>query len=189
MRITLTLLICLSGFLASAQKEKVRTTVEDYFELVEDKKISEALDFVHPELIEMLGKDFYVNQFNQIFNAPGMEISQDSFRIVSISEGFDFEEETFVQVPYAYNMTVVVDMSDDTEGLLASVLLGTYQRKHGKDNVTFTKPGTYKIKIAKDLIAIKSTKYEGWKLIEYEESMRMFLGKIVPDQVKTHFKY
>jgi len=172
---------------AWSQEDKIKSTIETYFGLIENREIAKALDYVHPELIDMLGKDFYVDQYDMIFNSPGIEISLDSFKTKSISEGFKYEEQTYVLVKYAHNMTFKVDMSDDKEGFFAQLLLGSYQGKFGKENVTFQEPGTYVIDVRKDMYAIQSPAFEGWKIIEYEESMNMFLEKIIPTTVRTHY--
>lgn len=175
------------SFSAWSQEEKVRSTVETYFGLIENQEISKALDHVYPELIDMLGKDTFENMFNEIFNAPGMEISLDNFKVDSISSAFKSDEKIFILVKYRHDMTFKVDMSNDKEGLLAPFLLSSYKSKFGKDNVAFEEPGTFIIDVVKDLYTIQSADYTGWKVIEYEESMDFFLRKIIPDEVRKHF--
>jgi len=187
MRIVLTVFLALLSFSAWSQQDKVRSTIETYFGLIENQEISKALDHVYPELIDMLGKETFENMFSQIFNAPGMEISLDNFKVDSISSAFKSDERTFVLVKYKHEMTFKVDMSNDKEGLLAPFLLSAYKRKFGTDNVTFEEPGTFIIDVAKDMYAIQSTDYTGWKVIEYEESMGFFLEKIIPEEVRKHF--
>ena len=183
------IVLCYSlGVFAQGNKAEIQSTVESYFDLLEKKEISNALDHVYPELLDMLGKDTFVNMFNQILNSPGVGVSLDGFEVDSISASFAFEKKTFAVVKYSHNMTFEVDMSNDTEGLLAPFLLGTYQRQYGEDNVTFKKPGTFIIHLDKDMYAIKSKDYEGWKVIEYEKTMSMFLDKVIPEQVREHFK-
>ncbi len=179
--------ICIS-LSCLGQEEQIRPKVNEYFKLLEEKKISEALDHVSPELLDMLGKDTFVNLFNQMFNTPGIEFSLGNFKINSISSGFEFDEKTFVLVKYQNKMTFKVDMSNDKEGLLGPILLGTYKRQYGEDNVTFEEPGTYIIDLDKDMYAIQSSAYEGWKIMEYEKTMAMFLDRLIPVEVRNHFK-
>ena len=176
------------GLTAQGNTQEVKATANSYFTLIEQQNISEALDYIYPEFLDLLGKETFENMFNQIFNAPGVEIGLGNFKIDSVSPSFKSDERLFVLVKYKHNMTYKVDMSKDTEGLLASILLSSYQSKFGKENVTFEAPETFIINVAKDMYAIQSPAYTGWKVIEYEATMSFFLDKIIPEEVIAHFK-
>lgn len=188
MKIVFASLFVLASFSLFGQSETIDKTLNEYFRLLEQKQISEALDYVHPELIDMLGKETYEQQYDQLFNSPGIEVNLYGFSIDSISNSFDFEKKEYALVKYAFQMVFKVDMSKDDEGLLAPFLLNSYQTKFGKDNVRFEAPGSYFIKSSRDMFAIKSADFEGWKIIDFEAGMRMFLIGIIPEQVLKNFK-
>lgn len=177
------------GLTAQGKRQEVKNTANSYFSLIEERNISQALDYIYPEFLDLLGKETFENMFNQIFNAPGVDIGLGNFKIDSVSPSFKSDERLFVLVKYNHDMTYKVDMSKDTEGLLASILLSSYQSKFGKENVTFEAPETFIINVAKDMYAIQSPAYTGWKVIEYEATMSFFLDKIIPEEVVAHFKH
>jgi hypothetical protein len=191
MRLTATLPFILASFnlaIAQTDEEAIRTTLFDhYFELLGDQKISEALDYVHPDLINLLGKDMFVSQYKQMFNAPGVDISMDNFSVDTVSATHVHKEVKYALVDYGFKMTFVVDMSKDEDGILHGILLSSYGRQFGEDNVTSPEEGTYDIQVKREMFAVNDSKFEGWKIIDFEEGMRMFLKGIIPEEVFKHF--
>lgn len=170
------------------QEDSLRETLDKYYELIGNKEISEALDHVHPDLINMLGKETFETQYNQLFNSPGIEVTMENFATDSISDVHEADGKQYHLVDYSFKMTFVVDVSDDDSGLLPGVLLSSYQSQFGKENVSSETPGTYVINIRREMFAIQSPAFEGWKILDFEEGMRIFLTGIIPDEVFKHFK-
>lgn len=174
-------------FSIAAQQDEITSSLNSYFELIEKKEISMALDYVHPGLIEMLGKEMFEQQYNQLFNSPGLEVDLGQFSIDSLSTIHEYEQVKYSLVNYSFQMTFRVDLSKDDSGLLADVLLGSYQSKFGKDNVTSEVPGAYLIHTPREMFAVMDADFEGWKILDYEKGMRLILVSIIPEAVLTHF--
>ncbi|MCE7996725.1 MAG: hypothetical protein HEP71_32495 [Roseivirga sp.] len=178
--LTLTFGVC-------AQDNLLRETLSKYYELIGNKEVSEALDYVHPDLINMLGKETFEAQYHQLFNSPGIEVTMEGFATDSVSDVHEADGKKYYLVDYSFTMTFVVDVSDDDSGLLPGVLLSSYQSKFGKENVSSETPGTYVIAIQREMFAVESPAFEGWKILDFEEGMRMFLTGIIPEEVLKHF--
>ena len=191
MRLLSTFLM-LSGFLnsviAQSDENAIRSMLlDEYFELLGDQQISKALDHVHPDLINMLGKDLFVSQYQQMFNAPGVDMSMEDFTVDTVSATFNHDQANYALVDYGFKMTFVVDMSDDEDGLLHGVLLGTYKRQFGQENVTSETDGTYVIQVNREMFAVQNPKFEGWKILDFEEGLRVIIAGIIPEEVFKHF--
>lgn len=184
--IVLALLLTLSVS-AAAQQAEITSALNSYFKLIEEKKISAALDYVHPDLINMMGKEMFEQQYDQLFNSPGMEVNMNAFSIDTISAIHEQQAVKYSLVDYSFQMTFKVDISKDTTGLLSDILLGSYQTQFGKENVSSEVPGTYLIHTRREMFAIRSGAFEGWKILDYEKGMRMILVSIIPEDVLTHF--
>ncbi len=184
--IVLSLLLTLSAS-AVAQQAEITRALNGYFKLIEEKKISEALDYVHPDLINMMGKEMFEQQYDQLFNSPGMEVSMNAFSIDTISAIHEQQSVKYSLVDYSFQMTFKVDISKDTSGLLPDILLSSYQTQFGKENVSSEVAGTYLIHARREMFAIRSGALEGWKILDYEKGMRMILVSIIPEDVLTHF--
>lgn len=176
-----------SAFSLFSQEEKIKTTLQEYFSLLERKEVSPALDHVHPDLINMLGKPTFEAQYDQLFNSPGIEVDLTNFSVDTLSQMYLHDDNKYVLVDYSFQMTFKVDISDDDSGLLPDVLLGSYQSRFGKENVTSDTPGTYMIQVERELFAVQSTSFEGWKIIDFEEGMRIMVVGIIPENVLKHF--
>lgn len=178
------LALCVS---TAAQESEITSTLQRYFQLIEEKKIAEALDYVHSDLISMVGKEMFVQQYDQLFNSPGSEVSLEQFSIDSVSVIHEFEQVDYALVNYSFQMTFEVDLSNDTSGLLPDVLLSSYQTKFGKENVISEVAGTYLIHTSREMFAVRSDSFEGWKILDYEKGIRMILVSIIPEAVLIHF--
>lgn len=183
------ILLFLIGFSLQAQQsdEGIKKDIQTYFSLLQEEKISEALDWVHPELLGMIGKEMFEAQYKEIFESPGVKGSLSDLGITNISEKFEHAEEVYVLVDYNFKLTMVVDMSDDDNGMLAPLLKGTYERQYGVENVVFEEPGTFHLRNNRQMFAISSPTFEGWKILDYEKGMKMILATIIPEEVFAHF--
>jgi len=187
MKIITILGLIFSTFCLFSQESEVKSTLTDYFGLLEKKEISEALDYVHPDLINMLGKATFEEQYKQLFNSPGIEVDMADFSIDTLSQVYQHDDVKYVLVDYSFLMTFKVDISNDESGLLPGILLSSYQTRFGKENVSSEVPGTYIIQIQREMFAVENPSFDGWKIIDFEEGMRVLIVGIIPEQVLKHF--
>lgn len=136
----------------------------------------------------MLGKETFVQQYEELFNSPGIGVEMSDFSIDSLSAVHSYENEQYRLVDYSFRMVFAIDVSKDESGLLSDILLSSYQSRFGKKNVTSDEPGIYVIKIQRELFAVQSPSFQGWKILDFEEGMRNFIVGIVPEEVLKHFK-
>lgn len=187
MKVLMVLLLLAQSVFLHAQHEEISSTLMDYFTLLEKKEISDALDHIHPDLINMLGKSAFEEQYDQLFNSPGVEIEMGDFSVDTLSQIYAYEKEEYALVDYSFKMTFKVDISHDESGLLSGVLLSSYESRFGKDNVTSEIPGTYLIHTERELFAVKSPAFKGWKIADFEEGMRIMIVAFIPEAVLNHF--
>lgn len=176
-----------SSCATQGQHDQVSLTLNEYFDLMQQKNVSEALDYVHPDLINMLGKPAYEEQYNQLFNTPGIEVEMNNFSIDTLSQTYINNQKKYVLIDYSFKMIFKVDITKDESGLLSDVLLSSYQSRFGKKNVISDTPGTYRIQIERELFAVEDSAFEGWKIIDFEEGMRIMIVDIIPEEVLKHF--
>ncbi len=187
MRSIIFFMLLITAFNLFSQEEEIKSTLKEYFSLLEKKEISSALDHVHPDLINILGKPTFESQYNQLFNSPGIEVNLSNFSIDTLSQMHLHDYKKYVLVDYSFQMTFKVDISNDDSGLLPDILLSSYQSRFGKENVTSDTPGTYLIQVEREMFAVQSTSFDGWKIIDFEEGMRIMIVGIIPEDVLKHF--
>ena len=176
----------ISPAIAQSANVDISATLDAYFKLVERKNIGEALDYVHPHMIDMLGKDLITEQYQQMFNAQGVEISLSDFTTDKISPLFSYEGGQYAIVDYSMLMTISLTKVEEGSDMSA-FMLDIYKSQYGADNVTEEKAGTYLIKAKRQMYATKLPGFEDWKLLDYEPEIEAFLTNIIPEAVFEHF--
>lgn len=183
----LCLLLCsFNKAYAQTEKADITATLDSYFRLVEDKKISELLDYVHPKLLGMMGREMFEQQYEQFFNAPNMDMSMEHFSQDSISEVLKLEGSQYAMVQYSFQMTLVMKSMEDNE-TAGKTMASLYKKQFGEENVTEPKAGTYVIKGNREMFACQEPEFEGWKILDYEPGMKMILTQLLPAAVFKHF--
>lgn len=189
MKYSLILCFLVAAFALQAQEVEgvIKKDINTYFDLLGEQKISEALDMVHPELLAMIGKDVFLAQYEEMFNTPGISITMGDLKINSVSPVFNHDSKDYSLVDYQFIMTFQMDMSEDKDGLLKGILMGSYGRQYGTENVTFEDPDKFVITVKKEMIAVNAEGYPTWKILDIDEGMKMILVAFVPKEVFTHF--
>ena len=188
MRLLTTLCLCIflaHGLYAQSQKEEIAATLNTYFKLVEEQKVSEFLDYVHPKLIGMMGRPMFEKQYEAFFNAPNLNMTMEGIKADKISDVFEQEGGKFALVNYSFKMTLV--MKPDQDETAGNLVYESYKKQFGEENVSTEKPGTYLINGKRDLFVCQQEGFEGWKLLDYEPGMKMILSQFIPAAVFEHF--
>lgn len=172
---------------AQTKEEAIKKDIGTYFDLLAEQKISEALDMVHPELIGMIGKEGFEQQYKQLFNTPGMKVTMGDFKINTVSPIFNYDSKDYALVNYQFLMTFKVDLSNDKDGLLKPLLLSNYKGKFGEENVKFKDPDNYVITTKREMFAVNAEGYNSWKILDFEEGMKVLISTFIPQEVFTHF--
>ena len=188
MRLLSTLLLGLlltSGLFAQSSKDQISSTLTTYFKLVEEQNVSEFLDYVHPQLIGMMGREMFEQQYEAFFNAPNLNMTMENIKADKISDVFEHETGKFAMVSYSFKMTLV--MKPDQDETAGNLIFETYKKQFGEENVTMEKQGTYIVNGSRELFACQQEGFDGWKLLDYEPGMKMILTQFIDKAVFTHF--
>ncbi len=182
-----TLLFWSLGTCAQDHKASIKEDLSNYFNLLEEKKISEALDHVHPELMDMVGKETFMQQYGQLFSDPASEVSFKDFNIDSISSLHIYEEVKYAQVDYGYQLIFDVRGEEPRDTTMTQLLVYSFGGQFGKENVVADENGKITITAQKQLFAVMKEDFDGWKIVDYEKGMRFMLVAFIPEEVLKHF--
>lgn len=188
MRPILTLCLLLgslvTGFSQSTETS-IQETLDSYFKLVEEKKVSEFLDYVHPKLIGMMGREMFEKQYDAFFNAPNLDMTMEGLTVDNISEVYEHDSGKFALVNYSFKMTLV--MKPDQSETDGNMVFEAYKKQFGEENVSIEKQGTYVVNGSREMFACQQADFEGWKLLDYEPGMKMILAQFIAREVFEHF--
>ena len=176
------LFICLLmgfGLQAQTPEEAIRKDVSTYFQLLQEQKISEALDWVHPDLIGMFGKELFLDQYKEMLE----KASFGDLDIKSVSPVFSTEAKgDYALLNYNFKMNYdVADMEDQQKQIMLNVMKSQFGEATLKGNIV-------EVSSAKEMFAVSKPEYQGWRILDYEKGMKVFLATIIPEEVFTHFK-
>lgn len=189
-RVALLLFICLfvQGVVFGQDKtQEIKTDLQGYFDLLMEKKISEALDYVHPKLMGIIGKETFEKQYNDMFSNPQINVYFEGFGVDSISDILENGGSDFALVKYHFRLINDVDTAKDESGQLPAILLNSFKTQFGEENVTLEGAGKVITNATRELFAVKSSEFEGWKIVDYEKGLRMLLVSFIPEEVLKHF--
>ncbi|NVJ47374.1 MAG: hypothetical protein HWE07_09610 [Cytophagia bacterium] len=161
-----------------SQEEAIKKDIKTYFDLLQEEKISEALDWVHPDLIGMIGKEMFLAQYKEMLK----QASFGAMEIKTVSEVYSTEEKgDFALVNYKFAMDYDVStMEDQAKQIFLSSLKSQFGDATIEDNVV-------KVQADREMFAVARADYEGWRILDYDKGMKMILSSFVPEEVFTHF--
>ena len=168
--------------LAQSIEEDIRADVESYFSLLREEKISEALDYVYPDLINMMGKEMFEQQYNKLLNDANMKASFGDIVINNLSEIKAHEKGDFALLEYTFDMDYVLNHdSDQVKDIMANALQSQFKEGFKRDG------DQVKVTAKREMFVIRRSDFEGWKILDYEPGMKMILTSIIPKEIFDHF--
>ena len=169
--------LCLNS-IAQDANEQITADINQYFQLLQEEKISEALDWVHPDLIGMVGKEMFLAQYNEMLK----KASFGELTITSISEVFNSSSKgEFALVNYAFQMNYdVADMDASAKQIMLNSMKSTFGDAELDGDLV-------KVKANREMFAVSKPEFEGWRILDYEVGMRPMLIGIISEEVLNHF--
>ncbi len=171
--------------LVGQENEKaIKADVETYFALLQEKKISDALDYVHPDLLAMVGKAMFEQQYNAMLNNAKMDVNFGDLTIESVSEIFQSTEKgSFALVDYQFQMNYVINLENDQA---KNIMISALKKQYGEAG--FSQDGNkVQVTSARQMFVNSRSDFEGWRILDYEAGMRIMLVSIISEEVLTHF--
>lgn len=184
------LLIALLGMTTFVQaqtttEEEVTTTIESYFKAIQDRKWSEAVDYLSPKLMESINKEDMVAMMGSIDEDEDFSVSFDALTITSISDKLKAGKEEFVRVHYVMQLTFKVYEQND-DGVMMTILTNNFKVAYG-NNVKDIGGGKIEVFAPKTLIAIAPKGTADWKLLDYNRKDPDAANAFLPRKVIKKF--
>lgn len=179
-RTSVLLLLMLMAFTLQGQdkKEEIKKDIATYFSLLQEEKIAEALDWVHPDLIGMIGKEMFLMQYEEMLK----KASFGAMEIDSVSNVYTSKEKgDYALVNYQFAMDYdVSDMPEASKPIFFSSMKSQFGEAVMEGDVV-------KVKAKREMFAVSRNDFEGWRVLDYEKGMKMILEGIIPEEVFSHF--
>lgn len=179
------ILLFVSLALCGQESDKaIKADVVSYFVLLQEENISDALDYVHPDLLAMVGKAMFQQQYDAMLNDAEMEVSFGDLIIQHVSDIYKSSEKgDFALVDYKFQMDYVIKLEDADA---KNILINTLKRQFGEEG--FSQNGdNIQVTSTRQMFVNARSDFEGWRILDYEAGMRIMLVGIISEEVLSHF--
>ncbi|MEM7103383.1 MAG: hypothetical protein AAF502_09660 [Bacteroidota bacterium] len=172
----------------SPEEVEIRQTITDYFDLMKQQKASEAFDYMHPTLFELVPKELLVQGFNELFNDTSMVFSFDSVKVTKVTGPIIHEGTRYARIDYWGYMGMGFGSDEEDDGM-ATFMLPFLEAQFGEGNVEYnTDTKMFNISNESEMIGIRRVEDTRWYIIENSDEMKGLFQKIVPEAVVEELK-
>jgi len=181
----LTLIICLNSFGQEIDVNlEIKKDFNEYFNLIAERKIDNALDYSNPKLFEIIPREQMKNLMEAVYKMPNIEFKTGVPTFLKFDEVKKIENVNYVKF---YIISPIEMKFKDIENSEEKVLQMTknFETKFGVGNVKFDKEsGFYKINAEKVIIANSDDNLLDWKFVTVDNpKMKLLLEKIIPSEL------
>lgn len=163
---------------------EIKKDFNDYFNLIAERKIDEALNYTNPKLFEIVPKEQMKNLMESVYKIPNIEYKTGIATFLKFEELKKIENVNYVKF---YIISPIEMKFNDIENTDEKKLQMTknFEAKFGIGNVEFDKKsGFYKINAEKVIIASCDNELLEWKFVTVDNpKMKVLLGKFIPKEL------
>ena len=163
---------------------EIKKDFNDYFNLISERKIDDALNYTNPKLFEIVPKEQMKNVMEAVYKMPTIEYKTGIATFLKFEELKKIENINYVKF---YIISPIEMKFKDIENTEEKVLQMTknFEAKFGVGNVEFDKnSGFYKIKAEKVIIGSSDNELLEWKFVTVDNpKMKVLLEKFIPKEL------
>lgn len=176
--------------IAQTNNETVKIQAEEYFSYLENNDFDNLLNSMYPQIFDSFPKDQLKAGMEQMFNNPGMKIEFLSNEVSSLSEAMKKDGKTYMVVFYntEMKMTFVTEQGkpEEEKAKFLDLMKSSMAAQFGEENVTAdVKETALVINVDANMFAISDASYDGWKFIGNDDTMKVLINSIIPEEVRT----
>ncbi|WP_298893464.1 hypothetical protein [uncultured Psychroserpens sp.] len=183
------LLVTFSSF-SQSHKEEITKNAETYYEYMTNQNFDGVLDYMYPKVFDTASKEQMKAGMEQMFNSPDMKIEFVSNTVTDVTDKMEVENITYAAIFYNSKMRMTFisekDKSEEEQKSFLEFMEGIMKTQFGETNVTSDlKTVSLLINMDANMFAIKDPKYDGWKFIGNDDTMKELVNSIIPESVRT----
>ena len=197
LRLVFTALLCASTFLVCAQADttQLRARLTDYGRFTTEMQLDSLLDYIDPELFEIVDRPTMRATFALITENPDMDIRFRDFEIDRIGAVVDAEGDAFAPVTTRCLMSMRMTSEAYREPLFLESLASGLRRQYGTDRVRIDKErAIILVDLKKTIFAVRraprgrhTKSLASWHFLEHNAANPELLDLLVPSEVRQQF--
>jgi hypothetical protein len=164
--------------------DEVKKDFTDYFNLIAERKIDEALNYTNPKLFEIVPKEQMKNLMQAVYKMSTIEYKTGNATFLKFDELKNIENVNYVKFLIISPIEMKFTDIENTEEKV-SQMTKNFEAKFGVGNVEFDKnSGFYKINAEKVIIASSDNELLEWKFVTVDNpKMKALLEKFIPKEL------
>lgn len=187
MRVIVLLVIYLSVAISSTAQDDIKSVLNEYLKLSEEKNSVKIMDYMYPKFFELFPREVMVQALDKTLKDPTLDILISNSEILGISPVKTVDTVTYSIVDYSFVMKLKYLESDenpfpdeDTIDLTMNIFKNMYGEKnviYDADNYMFT------MQVEKKLLALKTPSLKSWKVLGTDANLKPYMLKIIPKEI------
>lgn len=162
---------------------EIKKDFNDYFNLIAERKIDDALNYSNPKLFEIVPKEQMKNLMEAVYKMPNIEYKTGIATFLKFEELKKIENVNYVKFYIISPIEMKFTDIENTDEKI-SQMTKNFEAKFGVGNVEFDKEsGFYKIKAEKVIIASSDNELD-WKFVTVDNpKMKVLLESFIPKEL------
>ena len=163
---------------------EIKKDFNDYFKLIAERKIDDALNYSNPKLFEIVPKEQMKNIMEAVYKMPNIEYKTGIATFLKFEELKKIENVNYVKFHIISPIEMKFKDIENTDEKI-SQMTKNFEAKFGVGNVVFDKEsGFYKINAEKVIIASCDNQLVEWKFVTVDNpKMKVLLEKFIPKEL------
>lgn len=185
MRIPVLITIYLSISFGCAAQEDIKSVLNEYLKLSEEKNSEKLMDYMYPKFFELFPRQVMIEALDKSLKDPTLEIELRDSKILEISPVKTVDTVTYSIVDYSFVMTLKYVESEenplpdeDTIEMTTNIFKNMYgDVSYDAENYRFT------IKVKKNMLVLKTPSLKSWKVLGTDANLKPYMLKIIPKEI------
>lgn len=175
---------------ASNEQRVIKKQFKKYLSCIISKDFSTAMDYVTPELFDIIPKSQMIKFMEQTFNPSDADLEIKDPSVLEIEKLKKIDNKYYSQIKYSLdtNMEFKDDPFEtddvDERKMLVNLTKLILEKQYGKNNVNIDeKNNLFKVKSIAKAYAVSDSSKRNWKFIALDEKNKMILEKLLPKEL------
>lgn len=186
MRFLLLSLGLLLSIVSSAQDD-IKSIVQEYLKLSEEKNSEKLMDYMYPKFFELFPREMMVQALDKSLKDPSLELVLKDSEILGISASKTVDTVTYSIVDYAFVMTLKYIESEENplpDEDTIEMTKGIFKNMYGEDNVKYDAENwRFTVNVQKNMLALKTPSLKSWKVLGTDANLKPYMLKIIPKEI------
>ncbi len=170
-------------------KENLNKNFIEYNDLFLKQDFEKSMDYMLPDLFEIIPKNQMILLMKQAYNNPDLELKIDKPKEIVYGEPKEIEGKYYSEITYSYDIKMKfnnIKESEDEEQkkLTRNLKKLQLEKKFGSENVKFNEETEfYEIKSVKNALGISENRKSDWKFVIVKRKQKFILEKFLPKEL------